>query len=157
MLLLSSSSKKQQPQPTQAMVLSGVTGHGTPTRDSEWYDSLLIALVDASLSDPQALPAAREDVRREMGDDALVDAAGVMGSFQAYNRIVDATGVPLDDLFSAVTKDLQEKHGYERFSSKRRSDVSELLSTVHRVSAPVARWLLRKGMEQAERVRNLAR
>ena len=150
MLLLSSSSKKQSPSKDLSSALS------TDSRDSETNDSLLIALVDAALNNAPELEQAREDVRRELGDEALVDAAGVLGAFQAYNRVVDATGVPLDGIFTAFTKDLQEKHGYERFSSKRRSDISELLSTVQRVSAPVARWLLRKGLEQAQRVRELA-
>ncbi len=139
MLLLSSSSKKQLAKPPYAL-----------TDDD--HNALLIELVDAALSNSPDLPAARAAVSAAMGAEAVVDVAGVVGAFHAYNRIVDATGVPLDDVFSAVTEDLQKKHGYEQFSSKRKSDISALLSTVQRVSAPVARWLFRKGMEQARRV-----
>ena len=58
----------------------------------------LIAFADALLGDDDAvLNRAREGLRRAVGDKGLVDAAGVAATFNAIDRIADATGIPLED------------------------------------------------------------
>ena len=50
------------------------------------------------------LEAVREEVIREMGREALVDAAGVVAQFEAINRVADATGTRIDDMIGQAMK-----------------------------------------------------
>ena len=56
----------------------------------------LLALVDATLiGGGLDLDTARSAVLSEVGPSGLVDAAGVIGTFEMMNRIADATGMPV--------------------------------------------------------------
>lgn len=76
----------------------------------------LLSFVDLVLGDPEpARDAARQDVRRELGDEALVDAAGVIGNFEMMNRVADATGMPVGKGSLARTQQWRELLGLDRF------------------------------------------
>jgi hypothetical protein len=76
------------------------------------HGALLIRFAEAALGDdPAALAAARDELRRALGDAALVDAAGVVGIFDAVVKIADATGIPLEEQKAAETKDLRRTLG----------------------------------------------
>ncbi len=79
----------------------------------------LVALVEAALTEPAALPAARAAVADALGTEALVDAAGVIGNFQRMVRIADATGIPVDAGTAAVTESLREELKLNEFVSAR--------------------------------------
>jgi len=76
----------------------------------------LVGFVEASLStDREAAIVARERVRRELGDEALVDAAAVIGNFERMTRIADATGIPLDAPVSVMTESIRAELGIDEF------------------------------------------
>jgi len=57
----------------------------------------LIEFSDAFISrDPQRLRAARDALEQAMGNNCLVDAAGVASNFQRMVRIADGSGIPVD-------------------------------------------------------------
>ncbi len=69
----------------------------------------LFAFADALLSDDEAtLVQAREALRAAVGDAGLVDAAGVAATFNAIDRIADATGIPLEEVKAEVSADFRE-------------------------------------------------
>ena len=68
-----------------------------------------------TLSSPteSAFAAARERLRREVGEDASVDAAGVLAIFNAVVRIADATGIPLEEAKASMSVDIRDALGLE--------------------------------------------
>ena len=53
-------------------------------------------MADAAI-DPSANAAAARDVlRKQIGDAALIDAAAVIAGFDAITRVADGTGIPLE-------------------------------------------------------------
>ncbi len=80
----------------------------------------LAAFADAAVAgDAAALASARDALRAAAGSAALVDAAAVVGNFERMVRIADGTGIPLDGIVSALSGDLREELGLERFHSRR--------------------------------------
>jgi len=66
--------------------------------------------------DDAELARQREEVRRTLGEEALVDACGVAAEFEAVVRIADATGIPLEDAKEAASRDLRADLGIDRFA-----------------------------------------
>ena len=82
--------------------------------------SELLAFADAYYThDPDALDAARAELREAVGDAALVDAAGIVSIFDAVVRIADSTGTPLEDYKVEISKDLRQNLGINDFPSAR--------------------------------------
>ena len=83
---------------------------------------LLAQLVELTLN-PDAGDAAkvREQIRANLGDEALVDAAAVLGNFQRMVRIADGTGIPLDRPVSVVSANLRAELGVDQFESASRT------------------------------------
>ena len=78
--------------------------------------SVLLELTDAALDgDDVALADAQNAVRRSAGDAALVDAAGVIGTFEMMNRIADAIGMPVGAGSRQRMADVIEELDLERF------------------------------------------
>ncbi len=71
----------------------------------------LTAYADAFFDDGQDFAAARERLHAEIGDEALVDAAGVLAIFNAVVRIADATGIPLEDQKAGMSADFRDALG----------------------------------------------
>jgi hypothetical protein len=82
----------------------------------------LTAFADAVVqSDAAAVAAAREEVRRTLGDAAMVDAAGVIANFERMVRIADGTGIPLDKPVAMVSADLREELGIDDYEGSERT------------------------------------
>jgi hypothetical protein len=77
--------------------------------------SLLIAFVDAVLTDGPDLAQTRQDVLTAVGSTGLVDAAGVIGTFEMMNRIADATGMPVGKGTLKRTAEWRAHLGLDRF------------------------------------------
>lgn len=85
--------------------------------------------------DAEALGAARERVVGELGEEALVDAAAVIGNFERMVRIADGTGIPLDHPVAMISADLREELGIDAFGG------AESTPAVHGVQRLVGRGM----------------
>jgi len=90
-------------------------------------EKALIAFVEGTLNGSEELAVYREQLLNELGNDALVDAAGVIGNFQRMVRIADGTGIPLDDMVAAMTADLREELGLNELASAHRTKPVSIL------------------------------
>lgn len=61
------------------------------------------------------LERAREGVVTTLGSEALVDAAGIIGMFDAVVRVADATGIPLEDYKVEASEDFRAVLGISDF------------------------------------------
>ena len=55
----------------------------------------------------------RQDIRRELGDAALVDISAVMAAFNGYPRAADGTGIPLEDYKEEATRSMRSALGLD--------------------------------------------
>lgn len=67
--------------------------------------------------DAGELKAARAEVRRTLGDAALVDASATVASFNAVVKIADGTGIPIEDWKAERTADLRAELGIDEMRS----------------------------------------
>ncbi len=82
----------------------------------------LVAFVEATAgSDDESLAAARRAALDVLGDEVVVDAAGVIGVFEMMNRLANGTGTPLDDDLVAPTENVVADLDLERFASSAES------------------------------------
>jgi hypothetical protein len=58
----------------------------------------------------------RQAIVDALGEGAMLDAAAVVAAFNAYPRMADATGIPLEDAKEAATAELREELGLEAFN-----------------------------------------
>jgi hypothetical protein len=78
---------------------------------------LLVEFAEAVLGeDDAALLRARAALMTALGSTGLVDAAGVVGLFNAIDRIADATGIPLEAEKAAASADFRAALDLDRFS-----------------------------------------
>ena len=78
---------------------------------------LLIAFAEAVLGDNETrLAWARTALRAAIGAEGLVDAAGVVGLFNAIDRVADATGIPLEAEKAQASADFRTALGLDRFA-----------------------------------------
>jgi len=78
----------------------------------------LIEFSDAFISrDPQRLAEARDGLEQAMGNECLVDAAGVASNFQRMVRIADGTGIPVDPGRLEPRLDLVEQLDLAKYES----------------------------------------
>jgi hypothetical protein len=79
--------------------------------------SLLIEFAEAVLGvDDEPLARARAAIAETLGEAALVDAAGIVGFFNAIDRVADATGTPLDAKTAKDTEGLRNQLGINEFA-----------------------------------------
>ena len=82
------------------------------------HGDLLIEFAEAVIdTDEDRLDAARSAVADALGSEALVDSAGVVGLFNAIDRIADATGAPLEDWKAAETAEIRDALGIDAFGN----------------------------------------
>ena len=106
----------------------------------------LTAFADAAIAgDPAQLASARDALREAAGPAALVDAAGVVGTFDRMVRIADGTGIPLDPVVQAMSSDFREELGLDGFESRRTTGRGGLIQAV----APVLRGAVRLALRFA--------
>ncbi len=78
------------------------------------HGDVLNAFVEAVCArDPGRTASARGNIVDAMGTAAMVDAAAVIAAFNAYPRMADATGIPLEDAKAAATTDMRLELGLE--------------------------------------------
>ncbi len=78
---------------------------------------LLLTFAEAAvLHDQQALFAARDAIAKDLGSEALVDAAAVVGNFERMNRIADGCGISLG-MLEVMTEDLRNELEIDHYSS----------------------------------------
>lgn len=81
---------------------------------------LLVAFADAVLGeDDQRIAEIQSALRTTMGDAAFVDAAAVAATFNAIDRIADATGIPIEDANAESTAELRAELGLNAFAENR--------------------------------------
>jgi hypothetical protein len=82
----------------------------------------LVEFAEAVLGeDEEALARARATIREAIGPDGLADAAGVVGLFDAIDRVADATGIPLEADKAAASADFRAALALDRFDIAARS------------------------------------
>jgi hypothetical protein len=83
------------------------------------HGALLARFAEAAIGDDAKLLATvRSEVAGTLGDAALVDAAGIVATFNAIDRVADSTGIPIDEARLAPTADLREQLGINAFASR---------------------------------------
>ena len=83
----------------------------------------LVAFAEAAvLGDEAHTREARERVRAELGEAAMVDAAAVIGNFERMVRIADGTGIPIDKPLALVSADIREELGIDVYGGAGRTE-----------------------------------
>lgn len=96
-------------------LLTGGSGDGNIP-----HGALLVAFADAVLgSDDARLAAIRSEICAKMDDAALVDAAAIAATFNAIDRVADATGIQIEDAKAAATADFRAALGINAFAENR--------------------------------------
>ena len=96
-------------------LLTGAAGDGNIP-----HGALLVAYADAVLGHDEArLAAVRSDLRARMGDAAMVDAAAIVATFNAIDRVADSTGIPIEDGKAVATADVRAALGINAFAENR--------------------------------------
>jgi hypothetical protein len=96
----------------QSVIEGSKVQSGVPFQDE------LLAFAEVALGDDdEAITEAREAVRAKMGDEAVVDAAGVIANFQRMVRIADGAGIPLDTPVAVATSMIRSELGLNSYSS----------------------------------------
>lgn len=67
--------------------------------------------------DVLAADEARSVLRKRLGDDALVDVASVIATFNTMDRIADGSGIPLDGVLVGGSEEMRAELGLGRFAS----------------------------------------
>jgi len=96
-------------------LLTGAEGDGNIP-----HGALLVSFADAVLgSDDRQLAEIRTAIRSRMGDAALVDAAAIVATFNAIDRVADSTGIPIEDNKAEATADIRAALGINQFAQAR--------------------------------------
>jgi len=96
-------------------LLTGAAGDGNIP-----HGALLVAFAEAVLgTDAARLAATRSDLRARIGAAALVDAAAIVATFNAIDRVADSTGIPIEDAKAVATADFRAALGINAFAESR--------------------------------------
>jgi hypothetical protein len=110
-LLLRASGRTQDRNYDLSAVIGATEGGGVPD------GNLLIAFAEAVLGeDDRALARARQALIEAAGPSGLVDAAAVVGLFNAIDRVADVTGIPLEPEKAAASGDFRAALDLDRFA-----------------------------------------
>ena len=95
--------------------LDGVIGHGDGGIP---HGAILIEFAESAIADDAArLSSARENVRKTLGSEKLVDAAAIVATFNAIDRVADATGTPIDEARLEPSAEMRAQLGIDQFPS----------------------------------------
>jgi hypothetical protein len=124
---------------------TAVTDDAAATASGIAHAPELLAFAEAAVrGSDAALADARATLHDRVGAAGLVDAAAVVGNFERMVRIADATGIPLDAPVTALTTDIREALGIDRFGSAVNTPAVGLVGgLLGRVLRPVAMRALR--------------
>jgi hypothetical protein len=122
--------------------LRAVTGERA--RSGVPHGEVLTAFAEAAVGgDADRISEARAAVDAEMGAEAAVDAACVVGNFERMVRIADATGIPLDKPVAIFSADMREELGIDAFAAAANTPrVGPLLRLVGRIAQPLVRPIM---------------
>jgi len=82
------------------------------------HGNLLVKFSDAVFADDAAaMDRYRATLIEELGEEALIDAAGTVASFNAVVRVADGTGIPLDEFKQDPAREIMNELDLEDFSS----------------------------------------
>jgi len=65
------------------------------------------------------LPTVQTEIRAKMGDAALVDSAAIAATFNAIDRVADATGILIEDAKAEATADFRAALGINALAENR--------------------------------------
>jgi hypothetical protein len=86
------------------------------------HGRMLVEFAEAVLGeDDAALSRVRAELREALSPAGLVDAAGVVGLFNAIDRVADATGIPLEVEKAEASADFRAALDLDRYSVAARS------------------------------------
>ena len=96
-------------------LLTGSSGDGNIP-----HGALLVEFAEAVLdsNDPH-LPTVQTEIRAKMGDAALVDSAAIAATFNAIDRVADATGILIEDAKAEATADFRAALGINALAENR--------------------------------------
>jgi hypothetical protein len=90
------------------------------------HGRLLVRFAEAALGGGRdALATARSALLRAVGPAGLVDAAAVVGLFNAIDRVADAIGIPLEPEKAAASADFRTALGIDHFAVADRAQQSK--------------------------------
>jgi hypothetical protein len=93
---------------------------GKPGDGNIPHGALLVAFSEAVLGvDDERLADTQSRIRAAMGDAALVDAAAIVATFNAIDRVADATGIQIEDARAQATADIRAALGINAFAERR--------------------------------------
>jgi alkylhydroperoxidase family enzyme len=113
-LLRASSEANRQEYDLRLLLGQGEGDGGVP------HGRLLVHFAEAVLSDDdRLLSEKRAAVLARLGSEALIDAAGVIGLFNAIDRVADATGIPLEEEKARLSASYRAELGLDEFTRER--------------------------------------
>jgi len=118
---------------------------------------VLLAFSEAAVTGTEEeLSSARSAVVEAMGEEAMVDAAAIIGNFERMVRIADSTGIPLDKPVAAFSAGIRADIGIDEFGSARNTPKSGVVArAVARLAGPIvvpiARMVARRMMPAGDR------
>ena len=78
---------------------------------------LLSEFAEALVTRAESLPRLRDRIVAELGETALIEAAGTAANFQRMVRIADGIGIPIDKGMAERSDDVRAQLGLEAFGS----------------------------------------
>lgn len=99
--------------------LDAVNGNAESASRVRFGAELVRFAAAVATREPDELAAARAALLAAAGPRVLVDAAGVAANFQRMVRIADATGIPVDDIGTEMSRQIRDGLNLERFASAR--------------------------------------
>ena len=98
--------------------LDGITDPACTRIDDVPHSEALIRYCDTFLgNNADEFAAARTALAAEMGETAMVDAAGIVSNFQRMDRIADSTGIPSDGPMMLMQQEFVDQLGLDKFTS----------------------------------------
>jgi hypothetical protein len=97
----------------------------------------LVAFAEAIMgTDDAAILRERAALRAVLSDEAFVDAAAVIGTFNIVVRIADATGIPVDESIAFASADVREELDLARFASAANTPAALIAKDALRLPKP---------------------
>ena len=93
---------------------------GKPGDGNIPHGALLVTFAEAVLGvENERLADTQSRIRAALGDAALVDAAAIVATFIAIDRVADATGIQIEDTKAQTTADIRAALGINAFAERR--------------------------------------
>ncbi|MDG2333006.1 MAG: hypothetical protein P8Q97_02160 [Myxococcota bacterium] len=100
--------------------LDAAVGHGD---GGVPHGGLLIAFAEAATRGSEELAEVRGQLLAAAGEEALVQAAATVGSFNGLVRVADSIGIPLDEGTRVGSGEFRERLGLNNFGGSRNTNL----------------------------------